>query len=133
LVAPRIHFNFLETSYDIQAMTAALRMVRRISQQPAMAPYVAEELLPGPHVNTDTEYEAAIREYGNSNLHPVGTCRMGSNADNVVDPRLRVHGVASLRIADCSIMPTLPAGNTNAPAIMVGEKASDMILEDARR
>jgi choline dehydrogenase len=130
LASPEIRFNFLRTAYDIQAMTAALRLVRKISQQPAMAPYVARELLPGPNVNTDAEYEAAIRQFGNSNLHPVGTCRMGPNETDVVGPRLRVHGIGSLRIADCSIMPTLPAGNTNAPAIMVGEKAADMILED---
>jgi choline dehydrogenase len=132
LAAPEIKFNFLRTAYDLQAMTAALRLVRRISQQPAMVPYVAEELLPGAQVNTDAEYETAIRQCGTSNLHPVGTCRMGPNPDDVVDPRLRVHGIDALRVVDCSIMPTLPAGNTNAPAIMVGEKASDMILDDAR-
>lgn len=132
LAPPAIKFNFLRTDYDIRAMTAALRLVRKITKQPAMAPYVAAELLPGDAIETDAEYEEAIRKFGSSNLHPVGTCRMGPNDDDVVDPRLRVHGVGGLRIVDCAIMPTLPAGNTNAPAIMIGEKASDMILEDAK-
>lgn len=129
---PSIQFNFLRTDYDIAAMTAVLRLVRRIAQQPAMAPNVAEELVPGGAVNTDAEYEEAIRQYGSSSLHPVGTCRMGPNENDVVDPRLRVHGIAGLRIADCSIMPTIPAGNTHGPAVMIGEKAAAMILEDAR-
>jgi len=88
-------------------------------------------LLPGPAVSTDAEFEANIRETANSNLHPVGTCRMGPEGDTVVDARLRVHGIAGLRVADASIMPTVPAGNTNAPSIMIGEKAAAMILEDA--
>ena len=131
--APAIRFNFLQTASDMQAIIAGMRWARRIIQQPALAPYVAEELIPGSAVNTDAEFEANIRENAISNLHPVGTCRMGPDAaDTVVDPRLRVHGIAGLRVADAAIMPTVPAGNTNAPSIMIGEKAAAMILEGAR-
>jgi choline dehydrogenase len=132
LAAPAIRFNFLQTQSDLQAMTAGVRLARKFTQQPALAPYVAEELLPGPAVNSDTEFEANIRINALSNLHPVGTCRMGPEGDTVVDPRLRVHGVARLRVVDAAVMPTVPAGNTNAPTIMIGEKAADMILADAQ-
>src|SRR5262249_25539502 len=132
LAAPEIRFNFLRTDHDVQATTAGMRLARKIVQQPALVPYVAEEIIPGPSVTTDAEFEANIRQNGISNLHPVGTCRMGPDGDTVVDPRLRVHGVGRLRIADASIMPTVPAGNTNAPSIMIGEKAAEMILADAR-
>ncbi len=132
LVHPEIRLNFLQTEHDVQAMTAGMRLIRKISQQPALAPFVAEEIAPGPAVNTDAEFEADARARANSNLHPVGTCRMGRGEEAVVDPRLRVRGVGGLRVADASIMPTIVAGNTNAPVIMIAEKASDMILEDAR-
>jgi choline dehydrogenase len=132
LAAPAIRFNFLETQSDLLALTAGMRLARKFTQQPALAPYVAEELIPGPTVMTDAEFEANIRLNANSNLHPVGTCRMGPEGDTVVDPRLRVHGIERLRVVDAAIMPTVPAGNTNAPTIMIAEKASDMILADAR-
>ena len=132
LAAPSIRFNFLRTQYDLQALTAGMRLARNITQQAALASYVAEELIPGAQVNSDAEFEAAIRRNGVSNLHPVGTCRMGADPQAVCDPRLRVNGIAGLRVVDASVMPSVPAGNTNAPTIMIGEKASDMILEDAR-
>ncbi len=132
LAAPAIRFNFLRTQYDLQALTAGMRLARKITTQPTLAPYVAEELIPGAQVNSDAEFEASIRRNGVSNLHPVGTCRMGADAEAVCDSRLRVNGIAGLRVVDASIMPSVPAGNTNAPSIMIGEKASDMILEDAR-
>ncbi|MEJ0015137.1 MAG: choline dehydrogenase [Acetobacteraceae bacterium] len=132
LAPPAIRFNFLQTRSDLDALTAGMRLARRIIAQPALAPYVAEELLPGPAVSSDAEFEDNIRQNANSNLHPVGTCRMGPEGDTVVDPRLRVHGIGGLRVADAAIMPTVPAGNTNAPSIMIGEKAAAMILEDAR-
>jgi choline dehydrogenase len=132
LAAPAIRFNFLRTQYDLQALTAGMRLARNITHQPALAAYVAEELLPGAQVESDAEFETAIRKNGLSNLHPVGTCRMGADPGAVCDPRLRVNGVGGLRVVDASIMPTVPAGNTNAPTIMIAEKASEMILADAR-
>ena len=133
LVPPAIRFNFLQTQYDIQALTAGMRMVRAFTKQPSLASYVAEEIVPGSSVSSDAEFEESIRRNALSNLHPVGTCRMGlEGSDSVVDPRLRVHGVGRLRVVDAAIMPTVPAGNTNAPTIMIAEKAAAMILEDAR-
>jgi choline dehydrogenase-like flavoprotein len=132
LAPPAIRFNFLKTQYDLQALTAGMRLARKIVDQPALSDYVRDELIPGKDVNTDAEFEAAIRRNGISNLHPVGTCRMGADEGAVLDPRLRVRGVERLRVVDASVMPSVPAGNTNAPSIMIGEKASDMILEDIR-
>jgi choline dehydrogenase len=132
LATPSIRFNFLKMRSDIEALTAAMRLARNITRQPALAPYVAEELVPGAIVESDADFEAAIRRHGMSNLHPVGTCRMGTDERAVCDPRLQVNRIGGLRIADASIMPSVPAGNTNAPSIMIGEKAADMILEDAR-
>jgi len=133
LVAPAIRFNFLQTQYDLQALTTGMRMARNFTKQPSLAPYVAEEIVPGPNVNTDAEFDVAIRQNALSNLHPVGTCRMGPEpTDAVVDPRLRVYGVGRLRVVDAAVMPTVPAGNTNAPTIMIAEKAAAMILEDAK-
>jgi choline dehydrogenase len=132
LAPPAIRFNFLRSREDVRALTAGMRLARRISRQPALAGYVAEEVLPGAQVDTDAEFEAAIRQFGLSNLHPVGTCHMGADDAAVLDPRLRVRGVGHLRVVDASVMPSVPAGNTNAPTIMIAEKASAMILEDAR-
>jgi choline dehydrogenase len=133
LAPPEIRHNFLRQREDVQVLTAGMRLARKIVQQPALAGYVAEEIGPGPDVRTDADFEANIRANGISNLHPVGTCRMGGDEAAVLDPRLRVRGIRHLRVVDASIMPSLPAGNTNAPVIMIGEKASDMILEDARK
>jgi choline dehydrogenase len=131
LAPPEIRFNFLRSESDFRALVAGMRLCRKIAAQPALAPFVAEEVLPGPALQSEAELEADIRARGVSNFHPVGTRRMGGDADAVVDPRLRVYGVKGLRVADASIMPQIVAGNTNAPAIMIGEKAADMILEDA--
>ena len=130
---PRIEFKFLETAYDVDAMLYGLRLARRIAEQPALKPYIVAEVQPGAAVTTDEALIADLRQRGVSNLHPVGTCRMGHGADAVVDPRLRVHGVRGLRVMDASIMPQVVGGNTNAPSIMVGEKGAAMILEDAKR
>lgn len=127
LAAPEIRFNFLKSSYDYEALIQGMRICREIASQPALQPYVVEEVLPGPQITGEAELKADIRARGVSNLHPVGTCRMGHETDSVVDAQLRVHGVAGLRVADASIMPVIVAGNTNAPSIMIGEKASDLI------
>jgi choline dehydrogenase-like flavoprotein len=89
------------------------------------------EVSPGAQLQTDAELEQWVRQTAETAYHPVGTCKMGVDAMTVVDPRLRVHGLEGLRVADCSIMPTVVGGNTNAPATMIGEKGAAMILEDA--
>src|SRR5207302_538587 len=132
LAPPAIQFNFLASDYDFQALIYGTRLSRKIAAQPALKPFVVEEVLPGPAVQTDDDIIEEIRVRGVSNLHPVGTCRMGRETDAVVDPRLKVYGVEGLRVADASIMPQVPGGNTNAPSIMIGEKCAHMILEDAR-
>ena len=127
LAAPEIRFNFLKSSYDFEALIAGMRICREIARQPALGPFIVEEILPGPAVTSEAALKEDIRARGVSNLHPVGTCRMGPESDSVVDPRLRVHGVDGLRIADASIMPSIVAGNTNAPSIMIGEKCAAMV------
>ena len=133
LAPPKIEFKFLETAYDVEAMLFGARLCRKIAEQPALRPYVGEEIVPGPSVTSEKDLIDDLRNRGVSNLHPVGTCRMGTGSDAVVDPRLKVHGIAGLRVADASIMPQVVGGNTNAPSIMIGEKCAAMMLEDARR
>lgn len=132
MAAPSMQPNYLSTEHDRQMMIAGARLTRAIASSPGLAPYVAEELQPGAGALDDASLLEAAREHGSSGYHPVGTCRMGSDAGAVVDPRLRVNGVANLRVVDASVMPTLVSGNTNLPTIMIAEKAADMILQDAR-
>jgi len=127
-----IRFNFLASENDFQALIYGTKLCRKIAAQPALKPYIVEEVIPGATCQSEDEMRAEIRLRGVSNLHPVGTCRMGREVDAVVDPRLRVHGLKNLRVADASIMPQVPGGNTNAPSIMIGEKCAAMMLEDAR-
>ncbi len=131
LAAPEIRFNFLKSAYDWEAMLHGMRLCREIARQPALKPFLVEEIAPGPTVISDADLRADIRARGVSNLHPVGTCRMGHEIDSVVDPQLRVHGIEALRVADASIMPSIVAGNTNAPSIMIGEKCADMVRQAA--
>jgi choline dehydrogenase len=131
LAPPAIQFNYLKSRNDVDTMVAGMRLVRKIVGQPALKPYVVGELSPGDQANSDESLEQTLREKGYSNFHPAGTCRMGHGTDCVVDARLRVHGMSALRVVDASIMPRIPAGNINAPTIMIAEKASDMILEDS--
>ena len=115
--------------YDLQMMLEALRLSREILAQPAFAPYRGEELLPGAKVQDEADLIAFIRRKAESIYHPVGTCRMGRADDpqSVVDPQLRVRGVTGLRVVDASVMPTLVSGNTNAPTMMIAERAADLI------
>ena len=131
LAPPEIRFNFLRSDYDMRAVVKGMRIARNIARQNALQRLVVEETSPGPAVMTDEQLADDVRKRGVSNLHPVGSCGMGHGPNAVVDPRLRVHGIDRLRVVDASIMPSIIAGNTNAPTIMIGEKASDMILEDA--
>ena len=109
-----------------------MKAARAIAASPAMRPYVKREVKPGPDAASDAELLEFCRNNGATIFHPTGTCRMGSDPLAVVDARLRVHGVGGLRVIDCSAMPTLVSGNTNAPAVMMAEKAVDLIREDAR-
>ncbi len=124
---PAIRFNFLGDSIDQRTMADGFRMMRKIVGAPAMSPYRGEEFSPGEHVASDDDILTWIRNNSQTAYHPIGTCRMGQGPNTVVDEKLRVHGIENLRIADASIFPTMPSGNTNAPSIMVGEKAADLI------
>lgn len=128
---PKIVANALSTNADVDEMLAAVKFVRRIASMPAMAEYIVEEILPGPSVTSDTDLIQDFRKRSGTVYHPVSTCRMGPDpATSVVDTRLRVHGIESLRIIDASIFPDNISGNTNAPSIMTGWKGAEMVLED---
>ena len=115
-------------------MLAGVKIGRQILQQPAIARHIVVERSPGPKVLSDDSLKEWIRDVGRTVYHPVGTCRMGESDERaVVDSRLRVHGIARLRVVDASIMPNVTTGNTNAPTIMIAEKGSAMILEDNRQ
>ena len=126
---PAINFNFLSAAVDATLTVRAVRIAQAIMTAPAMAPLQVSELAPGADRTTDDEILDWVKAAAETTYHPVGTCKMGSDAMAVVDARLRVHGIEGLRIADASIMPTLTSGNTNAPSIMIGEKAADMVLQ----
>jgi choline dehydrogenase len=131
--APRIVPNSLSTSDDLAAMIEGSRLLRRLAATPALAAVIAEELAPGAAVQSDDALVDDIRRRAGTVFHPVGTCAMGPDTrDAVVDARLAVHGIAGLRVVDASIFPSLTSGNTNAPTIMVAERAADLIAEDAR-
>lgn len=132
-MAPVITPNYLSDPGDARVLAAGMRFTRAIFAAPAIAPYSVEETVPGPDVRTDEQLTDYACNFGNTIYHPVGTCRMGQGPSAVVDDRLRVHGIAGLRVIDASIMPTLTTGNTNAPTIMIGEKGAAMIREDANQ
>lgn len=133
LAAPRIDTNFLAERDDLERLMAGFKLAREIARQPALARLGGRESRRSARAQTDAEIEAFLRERADSAYHPVGTCRMGTGELDVVDHGLRVKGVAGLRVADASIMPDLVSGNTNAPAIMIGEKAADMIKAARRK
>ena len=128
---PAINFNFLSSPPDAELTVRAVRIAREIMTAPAMTPLQMSEIAPGADRTTDDEILDWVRNAAETTYHPVGTCKMGSDPVAVVDSQLRVHGITGLRIADASIMPTLTSGNTNAPSIMIGEKAADMLLNTA--
>ncbi len=132
--APRILANYLSTDEDRRVAVDSLRLTRRIVGQPALAGYAPVELKPGPQFDDDTDLARLAGDIGTTIFHPVGTAKMGpaTDAAAVVDARLRVHGVAGLRVADASVMPTITSGNTNSPTLMIAERAAQWILEDAR-
>ncbi len=127
-VHPSIVANYLSDPLDREVILAGLKLGRAIAEQPALADLIDHETLPGPAVKTKAALLAYAKMAGQTLYHPVGACAMGRGPGAVVDPQLRVHGVEGLRVADASIMPRLVSGNTNAPSIMIGEKASDLIL-----
>ena len=129
--APAIHFNFLSSPIDADITVSAVRIARAIMTAPALAHMNITEVGPGPMLRTGDEILDWVKRVAETTYHPVGTCKMGVDPMAVVDARLRVHGIAGLRVADASIMPALTSGNTNAPSIMIGEKAADMVLRDA--
>ena len=131
--APAIRPNFLSTESDRIVAVESVRLTRRIIDQPAMARYSPSEFRPGPSFQADADIVRAVGNISTTIFHPVGTAAMGSGPEAVVDHELRVHGVDGLRVADASIMPTITSGNTNAPSIMIGEKAAAMMLEAAAR
>ena len=130
---PKIIPNYLSTETDCRTVVAGVNIARQIARHAPLTSKISEEYRPHADLPMD-DYDATLdwaRNNTASIYHPTGTCKMGQNKEAVVDERLRVHGIAGLRVADCSIMPEIVSGNTNAPAIMIGEKASDLILEDA--
>ncbi len=134
LVPPEIHPNFLDDPEDMAEALESFALIRKIAASPSLASVIDSETKPGPEVRSADEIAAYIRSTCYSIFHPVGTCRMGRNAQtSVVDARLRAHGLGGLRVIDASIFPAVTSGNTNAPAMMVGEKGAEFVLEDAAR
>jgi choline dehydrogenase len=130
---PVITANAFSTNHDVQEMLLAVKYLRHLAAQPPLARLIDEELRPGPEVVTDEAMIEDFRARSGTVYHPSCTCRMGPDAaTSVVDARLRVHGVAGLRVIDASSFPNLIAGNTNAPAMMLGWKGAEIVLEDAR-
>lgn len=127
LTVPNIRPNYFSSEEDIEGMLAGIKKVREIAHAPAFNAYAGPEYLPGAHIKTDEELVYYMRDRAETLYHPVGTCKMGVDDMAVVDPQLRVRGIEGVRVVDASIMPTITSGNTNAPVIMIAEKAADMI------
>ncbi|HJP21909.1 MAG: GMC family oxidoreductase N-terminal domain-containing protein [Alphaproteobacteria bacterium] len=130
--APEIRPNYLTAPADRQVAADAIRLTRRICAAPALAPFSPHEYLPGADIDGDEDLAQAAGDIGTTIFHPVSTCKMGDDDQAVVDQRLRLHGIAGLRVVDASVMPTITSGNTNSPVVMIAEKAADMIREDRR-
>jgi choline dehydrogenase len=119
--------NFLEHESDVQKLVLGVRIIRELFSTDLFDEFRGEEVAPGADITSDEGLQAYVRKVADTNYHPVGTCKMGTDPMAVVDSQLRVHGVEGLRVVDASIMPTITTGNTNAPTIMIGEKAADLI------
>jgi choline dehydrogenase len=130
--SPVIVANYLREALDRELTIAGLRLIRKVAEQPELKNFIKRELLPGKEISTDAELLEYAGETGQTSWHPIGTCRMGIDPDAVVDPGLRVRGIDGLRVADASIMPTMVSTNTNAPSILIGEKAADLISKANR-
>ena len=126
--SPRIHANYLHDRRDVDTAVAGVQLMREVMAKPAFAATIGRELEPGPENMTDAQVAKWLVDAAMTTLHPVGSCKMGVDSEAVVDAELRVHGIKALRVADASIMPVITRGNTNAPTIMIAEKASDLIL-----
>jgi choline dehydrogenase len=128
---PSILFNYLQSPRDREDFRLSVELLREVLAQKALDPYRGEELFPGPEVRGGEEIDAWVRQAVETCYHPVGTCKMGISSDRlaVVDDELRVHGLSGLRVVDASIMPSIVSGNTNAPTIMIAERAADLIKE----
>jgi len=132
-VYPKIKMNYLSTDDDRHVAALGLKLIRKIMlETEVFKKYEPEEYRPGIHIQDNEELVKAASDYAQTIFHPVGTCKMGSDENSVVSERLKVHGISNLRVVDASIMPNITSGNTNAPTIMIAEKASDMIIEDNR-
>jgi choline dehydrogenase len=133
LAPPAIRPNYLADEADMQAMIDGMKYLWKLADQPALQTVIAEQLKPGTDDRSDEAIRAHVRENSWTVFHPCSTCRMGEDpGQSVVDPRLRVHGIGRLRVVDASVFPCVTSANTNAPAIMVADRAADLILEDAR-
>jgi choline dehydrogenase-like flavoprotein len=122
----------LREQADVDTLVRGVKLARKILRAPALAEVIDSELLPGAEAElSDAQIEAHVRSYAKTVYHPAGTCRMGSDAHAVVDPRLQVRGVDMLRVCDASVMPTLPSGNTNAPTIMIAERCAQFLMHAA--
>jgi choline dehydrogenase-like flavoprotein len=131
-VDPLIDFRYFEHPDDLNALAQGTKRTTKVFETPTFKKLIKRDLITG-HCKTDEDWEQFCRNGGGTNYHPVGSCRMGpADQDNVVDARLKVHGLQGLRIVDSSIMPKICGGNTTAPSIMIGEKGADMIKEDWR-
>ena len=128
---PAITANYLADPRDRKTSVAALRLARRIAEQPALKALIVREVRPGPDARSDEALLEHIARLGATSYHPIGTCKMGTDATAVVDPELRVHGIKGLRVADASIMPTMVSSNTNAPSFLIGERCAEFLLRDA--
>ena len=129
-VQPKISPNYLSDTHDQKVMIEGVRLIREIHKKEPFRNLWDEEVVPGQGAKSDKQILETIKSNGGTVFHPVGTCRMGEEKDSVVDPKLRVHGIANLYVADASVMPKITSANTNAPSLMIGEKAAAIILEN---